>query len=86
MKKACLPFVFIAIFALFIIRPGNSGVAVNVNSTFYFQTDNGTHGLELWKTNGTEAGTVMVKDINPGSDWSYHYSSEGDFPSYDDYD
>ncbi|MBL9127794.1 MAG: hypothetical protein JNL97_09110, partial [Verrucomicrobiales bacterium] len=23
-------------------------------------------GLELWKTDGTEAGTVLVKDINPG--------------------
>ncbi len=26
----------------------------------------GAHGGELWKTNGTGAGTVMVKDINPG--------------------
>jgi trimeric autotransporter adhesin len=27
----------------------------------------GTKGTELWKTDGTEAGTVMVKDINLGS-------------------
>src|SRR5207249_10641696 len=24
------------------------------------------HGDELWKSDGTEAGTVLVKDINPG--------------------
>src|SRR5262249_6239465 len=27
----------------------------------------GTHGDELWQSDGTAAGTVMVKDINPGS-------------------
>src|SRR5262249_24296428 len=26
-----------------------------------------THGTELWKSDGTDAGTVMVKDINSGS-------------------
>jgi ELWxxDGT repeat protein len=38
----------------------------NVNGTLYFVADNGTNGKELWKSNGTPAGTVMVKDINPG--------------------
>ena len=28
-------------------------------------------GSELWKSDGTAAGTVLVKDINPGSAWSY---------------
>ena len=25
------------------------------------------HGAQLWQTNGTAAGTVMVTDINPGN-------------------
>lgn len=31
-----------------------------------FTTDKGMHRNEPWKTNRTEAGTVMAKDINPG--------------------
>jgi ELWxxDGT repeat protein len=42
-----------------------------VNGTVYFTARNGStgnfHDEELWKTNGTEAGTVMVKDIRPGT-------------------
>ena len=34
--------------------------------TLYFTGNDGVHGYELWKTDGTAAGTVMVKDINPG--------------------
>jgi ELWxxDGT repeat protein len=39
----------------------------NVDGTLYFVANNGTNGNELWKSDGTEAGTAMVKDINPGS-------------------
>ncbi len=39
----------------------------NVNGTLFFTATNGTSGYELWKSDGTPAGTVMVKDINPGS-------------------
>ncbi|MBE7472259.1 MAG: hypothetical protein DPW09_10260 [Anaerolineae bacterium] len=39
----------------------------NVNGTLFFTTDDGVHGVELWKSNGTAAGTVMVKDVRPGS-------------------
>lgn len=33
----------------------------------YFATNNGLNGTELWKSDGTAAGTVMVKDINSGT-------------------
>lgn len=32
--------------------------------------DDGAHGRELWRSDGTETGTVMVQDIWPGSDGS----------------
>ncbi|MBL4613528.1 MAG: DUF4347 domain-containing protein [Magnetovibrio sp.] len=37
-----------------------------VGSTLYFRASDGTNGYELWKSDGTVGGTVMVKDINPG--------------------
>ena len=32
----------------------------------FFAADDNVHGNELWRSDGTEAGTVMVKDIRPG--------------------
>lgn len=50
---------------------GNSNPAnfILFNGEVYFTAGNGTdlNGTELWKTDGTNAGTVMVKDIRPGS-------------------
>jgi ELWxxDGT repeat protein len=37
----------------------------------YFGADDGIHGIELWRTDGTESGTTMVKDIRPGSASSF---------------
>src|SRR5690554_6750380 len=35
------------------------------NGKLYFQADDGTHDRELWVTDGTATGTLMLKDINP---------------------
>ncbi|MES2596249.1 MAG: ELWxxDGT repeat protein [Verrucomicrobiota bacterium] len=35
-----------------------------VGNTLYFVADDDVNGRELWKSDGTVAGTVMVKDIN----------------------
>jgi ELWxxDGT repeat protein len=54
------------------IRPGSDSsipaspdIFANVNGTLFFAANDGVHGLELWKTDGTELGTTMVKDIAP---------------------
>ena len=38
----------------------------NVNGALFFSAFDGTHGVELWRSNGTAAGTQMVDDIDPG--------------------
>lgn len=56
------------------INTGNSGADssnpdhfIKVNSTILFTATDATHGNEIWKTDGTPGGTVLVKDINPGT-------------------
>lgn len=38
------------------------------NDALYFNGNDGVNGTELWKTDGTPEGTIMVKDINPTND------------------
>ena len=51
------------------IHPGgnasNPGSLVNVNGVLFFAADDGVNGAELWKSDGTDAGTVLGKDNNP---------------------
>jgi trimeric autotransporter adhesin len=44
--------------------------SANVNGQTFFNANNNINGDELWKTDGTTAGTVMVKDIYVGSNYS----------------
>ena len=46
---------------------------VGVNGTLFFTAYDGDTGLELWRSDGTEAGTLRVKDIRPGPDGSFSY-------------
>jgi ELWxxDGT repeat protein len=46
----------------------------SIGSTLYFAANDGVHGMELWKSDGTEAGTVLVKDIWPGESSAFPWS------------
>lgn len=44
-----------------------------LNGKVYFGAtgDTTTHGSEIWMSDGTQSGTVLLKDINPGKNGSY---------------
>jgi ELWxxDGT repeat protein len=54
--------------------PGSGGYPTdfaNVAGTLFFAGNDGSHGYELFQTNGTSTGTTLVADIDVGSDGSF---------------
>ena len=49
------------------IDPSLVNPFATLGNTIIFAASDGTTGTELWKSDGTSGGTVMLKDINPGS-------------------
>jgi ELWxxDGT repeat protein len=55
----------------YVQNSSSPGELTVVSGTLYFTAGDGANGRELWTSDGTEAGTVPVKDIRPGSTGSY---------------
>ncbi len=50
-----------------VVYHANPQFLTNVNGTLYFSANDGTTSTELWKSDGSSAGTVLVRDIRPGA-------------------
>jgi ELWxxDGT repeat protein len=53
------------------VRPGISSSSpsnlIPLGDTLFFTANDGTNGTELWKSDGTEAGTTLAVELSPGS-------------------
>jgi ELWxxDGT repeat protein len=50
-----------------------------VNGTLFFTANDGVSGYELWKSDGTEAGTVLVKELDPTDSVLTYFSTDPDW-------
>src|SRR5262245_30904868 len=70
LEDRCLPATVPVAALVADIVPGVAGSNpanfVVVKNTLFFVADDGVHGPELWMSNGTATGTVLLKDIHPG--------------------
>jgi len=41
--------------------------SASAGGLFFFLANDGAHGLELWRSDGTDAGTFLLKDVCPGT-------------------
>jgi len=51
--------------------PYYGGATFVLSNTLLFPADDGATGMELWRSDGTAAGTMLVKDTWPGADTGY---------------
>src|SRR5437867_6417160 len=51
-----------------IVVSSDPGNFVTIGGTTFFAAFTPSAGRELWRTDGTAAGTMLLKDINPGPD------------------
>src|SRR5262249_17971001 len=49
------------------LRLGIGWGPIHAGSTLFFDLETPSSGCELWRSDGMPAGTMLVKDINPGS-------------------
>src|SRR4029453_6317389 len=58
------------------IRPGPSSsfpmALTSVGNTLLFFADDGTHGTELWRSDGTPGGTLLVAALFPGPGYCFY--------------
>ncbi|MEM6573659.1 MAG: ELWxxDGT repeat protein [Pseudomonadota bacterium] len=65
---------------VFFVNPTGGPNTAATEDLLFFVADNGVNGRELWRSDGTEAGT-FVFDINPGPDSSMSFSIDPVVPA-----
>ncbi len=59
----------------FAATPQTNNTQLSVNGKVFFEASDDTHGYQLWATDGTAAGTVMLSDVG-------NFSTDGLIPGY----